>query len=32
MDSETPESLFKEVADVKKYNSRLEVWISVGGW
>ncbi|KAF2824330.1 glycoside hydrolase [Ophiobolus disseminans] len=32
MDAQTPESLFKEVADVKKYNSRLEVWISVGGW
>jgi chitinase len=32
MDSQTPESLFQEVADVKKYNSRLEVWISVGGW
>ncbi len=32
MDSPTPESLFQEVADVKLYNSKLEVWISVGGW
>lgn len=32
MDAQTPESLFGEVSDVKKYNSRLEVWISVGGW
>lgn len=32
MDSQTPEHLFQEVADLKKYNSRLEVWISVGGW
>lgn len=32
MDSQTPESLFQEVADLKKYKSNLEVWISVGGW
>jgi chitinase len=32
MDSQTPESLFKELADVKKFNSRVEVWVSVGGW
>lgn len=32
MDSQTPESLFQEVTDLKKYNCRLELWISVGGW
>ena len=32
MDKQTPEHLFQEVNDLKKYNSRLQVWISVGGW
>lgn len=32
MDQQTPESLFQEVADVKKYKSNLKVWVSVGGW
>ena len=32
MDAQTPESLFKVTTDVKKYNSDLKVFISVGGW
>ncbi|KAF1988767.1 glycoside hydrolase family 18 protein [Aulographum hederae CBS 113979] len=32
MDPQTPEQLFQTVADVKRLNSGLKVWISVGGW
>lgn len=32
MDQLTPESLFQEVADVKKFKSDIKVWVSVGGW
>lgn len=31
MDKQTPESLFQGVTDLKKYKSRLSVWVSVGG-
>ena len=32
MDQQTPAELFQEVADVKRYKSDLQVWVSVGGW
>lgn len=32
MDPQTPADLFQEAANVKQYNSKLQVWVSVGGW
>lgn len=36
MDSQTPESLFQEIASIKSLDSTrddpLEVWIAIGGW
>jgi len=32
MDPSTPESLFQEATDTKKYKSDLKVFVSVGGW
>jgi chitinase len=32
MDSQTPESLFKEVPNLKQIKPDLKVFVSIGGW